>query len=396
MLNGSHSEIPLIRAAKALGFHVISTGNMPDLTGHTFADEYHCADFSIPEKILDLAKALNIDALCSCANDFGAITASFVAEKMGLPGHDSYEVSRLLHQKDNFKRFAQSHQISIPDFKWFHSLEAARRKANEIPYPAIVKPVDLTGGKGISRVNSKQEYLNAIQLAFELSRVKRIIVEEFVTGQLHSFSSFIIDQRVIFAFSDNEYAHYTPYLVSTSAAPAPHFEEAQSFLVNEVEKIARLLYLSDGIFHIQYINQNQFKRLGKEQIIPKIIDITRRCSGDFYPAPVSLSADLDWAQWIVKSEAGYDCKDFPQKKQRGFFGRHCIMSKRSGIVKAIDIHQDLQKNVVDYFTMWNKGEIIKNPLAHKLGVLTLRYQNEKEMLDKAERLHKLVDVELVG
>jgi hypothetical protein len=56
VLNGSHSDVPLIEAGKRLGFHVITTGNDPGLVGHRLADEYHPADFSDKEAILGLAR----------------------------------------------------------------------------------------------------------------------------------------------------------------------------------------------------------------------------------------------------------------------------------------------------------------------------------------------------
>ena len=56
ILNGSHSELPLIRGAKSLNLHVITTGNAPSLIGHTEADEYYAADFSDKEEILELSK----------------------------------------------------------------------------------------------------------------------------------------------------------------------------------------------------------------------------------------------------------------------------------------------------------------------------------------------------
>ena len=46
ILNGSHSDIPLIKAGKELGFYVITTGNNKNLIGNKYADEYHPEDFS--------------------------------------------------------------------------------------------------------------------------------------------------------------------------------------------------------------------------------------------------------------------------------------------------------------------------------------------------------------
>lgn len=56
ILNGSHSEITLIQAAKQLGYYVITSGNNPQLMGHKYADEYIPADYSDKEKILQPGK----------------------------------------------------------------------------------------------------------------------------------------------------------------------------------------------------------------------------------------------------------------------------------------------------------------------------------------------------
>ena len=94
-----HGDIPLIVAAQNLGFYVITTGNQPDGPnglGIEYSDEYYCEDYSNKERMLELAKKLEIDAICPCTNDFSAISTAYVAEKLDLPGHDSYETTLIL------------------------------------------------------------------------------------------------------------------------------------------------------------------------------------------------------------------------------------------------------------------------------------------------------------
>ncbi len=385
ILNGSHSDVPLIQAGKKLGFHVITTGNEPALIGHCYADEYHKADFSDKQAILDLARRLDIDAICSCANDFGAITASYVAEKMGLPGHDPYETASTLHLKHRFKEFALANNISTPYAVSFHSTEEAYEGLNKFSFPLIIKPVDLTGGKGISRANSNEEYIKAVDQAASSSRMNQILVEEFIQGTYHSFTTFVRDQKIVFSFSDNEYSFINPYLVTTSVAPATGIEKVKAQLIEESERIIDLLSLCNGVFHIQYIQAG---------CKAWIIEITRRCSGDFYPYPVNYATGLDWAEWIVKAESGFDCGDFPQVEQRGFFGRHCIMSRKNGIVKDIHISCALEGNIADKFMIMKKGDIISNHMVNKFGILFLRYDSAEEMAQKSLHINELVSVEI--
>ena len=76
ILNGSFSELTIINEAKKMGYYVVTTGNMPDLIGHKYADEYIPADYSDKEKVLQIVKENKIDHVISCANDFGVLTAA--------------------------------------------------------------------------------------------------------------------------------------------------------------------------------------------------------------------------------------------------------------------------------------------------------------------------------
>lgn len=385
ILNGSHSDIPLIEAGKELGYHVITTGNLPKLVGHAYGDEYHMANFSDKEEILSLATSLKIDAICACANDFGALTAAYVAEKLGLGGHDPYETALILHHKDKFKAFSKVNHIQTPPAESFDDLQEALKASSQFEYPLIIKPIDLTGGKGVTKVLEPEFLEEALQKAFNLSRVKKVVVEKFLVGTYHSFSTFLVNKKVASYFSDNELSYLNPFLVSTSAGPATALADVEAILVSESEKIASLLNLVDGVFHIQYILSE-----GR----PYIIEITRRCSGDFYPLPVTHATGIPWAKWIVKAECGHDCQDFPVGvKQEGFCGRHCIMGPKNGVVANVLISEEIKNNIYDSFLWWHEGDTIDNYLVDKLGVVFLKYDSMAEMMAKATRLNEWITVQ---
>ena len=60
---GSHSEYPVIEAAKNIGWYVISTGNDEGSLGHIIADKYVKGDFSDKEWVYNLAKEEKVDAI---------------------------------------------------------------------------------------------------------------------------------------------------------------------------------------------------------------------------------------------------------------------------------------------------------------------------------------------
>ncbi|MBF0610413.1 MAG: hypothetical protein G8345_01405 [Magnetococcales bacterium] len=385
ILNGSHSDIPLIEAAKSLGFYVITTGNLPHLPGHRHGDEYCYGDFSHKEEMLALASRLGIDAVCSCANDFGIITASYLAEKLGLPGHDPYETTLTLHHKDRFRALLTQHGLNTIPAQGFSHEQEALTFAKQLNYPQLVKPIDLTGGKGITKVENEREYATAVQRAFSLSQEKRIVVEEFIQGTLHSLHTFIRDGKVIFHFSDNEFSFQNPFLVSTSAAPALGFSLVKESLISLAEQMTHILSLQDGILHGQYL-----MRQGKAYLL----EYTRRCSGDFYTWPVQYATGVDTAYWMVKVAAGMGCADFPHTTQQHFCGRHCLMASRNGTIANVHVAPELAGNVYKAYWMWQKGQLVDNYLHQKMGILFLRYDSMDEMMDKTQRIHQLAQVEL--
>lgn len=385
IVGGSHSDIPLIEAGKELGYYVITTGNDSKGLGHNYSDEVQFEDFSDKKAILKLAKRLNIDAICSGANDFAVISSAYVAEKLNLKGHDSYETTLLIHHKDKFKKFALENNFLVPNSISFDSQKEAMNYINNISYPSIVKPIDLTGGKGIQKITNNIEAKKAIEEAFSISKAKRVVIDDFTEGSLHSFSTIIRDKKVVFYFGDNEFSYLNLYLVSTSTSPSINFEHIKSTLLEQTERLSNILNLSDGILHMQYL-------LNGSDI--NIIEFTRRMPGDLYYKPVEYSTGVNYSKWIVQSSCGLDISDLRTIKQKGYYSRHCIMGDKSGIIDSIMIDEDLKDNIVDEFMWWNKGDKISNFMTYKAGIVFLRYFSHEEMIKKNSKINKLIKIKV--
>ena len=271
ILNGSLSELPLIKKAKELGYYVITSGNAPELIGHRYADEYIPADYSDKEAILQLVKDNAIDRIVSPANDFGVISACYVAQTMGWPGHDTYQNALTLHHKDAFKMLIQEMGIRTPHSVVFHSKDEALDGIDDFNYPVIVKAVDLTGGKGIHRANNREEAIAAIENAYSISRSNNVVVEPYLTGVQQSIDTFVRDGKVIASVSNDCYMPMNPYLIQSETLPARGIEDIQDELHGIIEAICKRLSLVDGMFTLQYIICD-----GK----PYVIEMMRRCLGN--------------------------------------------------------------------------------------------------------------------
>jgi biotin carboxylase len=378
---GGYADIPTIIAAKALGYYVITSSSRAEDLGHNYSDECHLIDFSNKSAMLDLAESLQIDAICACCNDFSALTAAYVAEKMGIPGHDSYQTALIIHHKDLYRRFAIENNIPSPRAEGFESIETAIGSLHHFQFPIIVKPVDLTGGKGISRITCPEEAKQALELAFGLSRVKRVIVEEFIEGDRHGLSMFVRDGKIVFHFNDNEHYYRNPYLVSAASTPSDVSHELVNQLCGIAEKIVSLLSLKTGIFHMQYIiSENQ----------AFIIEICRRPPGDLYTRFVQYATGVDYPSYIVRAATGMSCEGMDQALPSGYFTRHCVMTSKNGEIKQLHFDPSIKSNIVGKCMWWKVGDKVEDFMTHKLGIVFMQFNSKEEMLEKTNRMQSLI------
>lgn len=382
---GAHSDIPMIKAAQDLGYFVITTGNRADDKGHSFSDQCILKDFSDREAMLALAKNLKVDAICSSSNDFSIISCAYVAETLSLPGFDSLLTTLRLHHKDQFRQLAQ--EIGLTRVKSLHFDLSKDIKIDiaDLKFPLIVKPVDLTGGKGISRVENTHQLQKAIKLATSASNMSRIVIEEFFEGSLHSYSTFIKNGKVSFEYADNEFSFLNPYLVCTSTSPAKVSKFALDQMRQQTEKLASALNLVDGLLHAQFLAKGDDFR---------IIEYTRRMPGDFYSLPVKMSTGFDQARALIEQCTGGSIITPALWQQEKFVSRHCAMATKTGIIEKTEIASQISKKIVDSFELRVPGNRITNPMVDKTAIYFLEYESAEEMDTINQSINQFIQVKI--
>ena len=404
LLGGSHAEIPLIKAAQELGWFVITTGYERKGLGHPYADKNVFADFSDKEAMLELARSEGVQAVCSGCNDFALLSTVYVCEKLGLPGHDSYATSLEIHHKDKYRALATRLGIPTPRAITVPTVSANTNNKNpscvqnsytdfesaiaQLTSPIIVKPVDLTGGKGIHRATNIEEARIAYKDACSRTRQDHIVVEELVQGTNHGFSAMLVKGKVAFAFADNEQYFINKYLVSGANTPSTTGNAGLAKLRDYSERIARELHLVDGILHIQYIE--------KADGTPIIIEICRRSPGDLYIKFVKYATGIDYPKFIIKAETGEDISTIQDVPTQGYWLRHCVMADNSitngSTVREVSFAPEIQGNVVEKFLWYKHGDIVADKLLYKAGIVFFKFDSLAEMQDKTARMTELVKI----
>ena len=379
ILGGSHRDIPLIMAAKKLGFFVITLGDRDYYIGHRFSDKNYKIDFTDLEKVSKVIEAEKIDVLIPGCGEKALLNTVILGKKYKIGNFDSLEAVNIIHDKWKFKEFCQKRGINVPKGVKITSCENTVFK--NISLPCIVKPLNLSGGRGVCVVKSKDELKSAVKHALEVSENNEVLIEEFIDGELLACSVFVRNGRIGYSFVGKDDVYLNKYLVS-SAYLIEIKDEVLGKLKQNVEKIIADLSLKDGPFHLQFILKDD---------IPYIIDVTRRIPGDLYPYLIEFSTGIRYSEAVVKAYIGDNIDPtLLKEKEKKFIIRHCIMSSKNGVLKDILVDKEVKGKIIYELYLIEKGTNIDNYLRQQVGIVFLEFNSEKEMIEAAKKINKLI------
>lgn len=371
LINANRFEGQFALMARNMGYYVITTGNNSNQPSHKYADEYINCDNSDFNAMMRLVEKSRIDAMCQGVTDRCALLASYISEKLGFKGHDSYHSALTIHHKDEFKKYAIKSGIKTPKAISFCNKEEAIRSIDEIGFPVIIKPTDRGGGQGVSVVNSFEELEKAVEYAFNASSNNKILMEQYIDGTLHSMSTFLINKKVVAYGTANDYSFINKYMTNTGCFPADNEQKALQTLIPQIERIANDLNEVDGLMHLQYMEDKDGDFW--------IIEMMRRSPGNRFLSALSNSTGINWLEWIIRAEAGEDCSMIPTNRpSKYFFGYHSILSQTTGKYKEIVVDERLKKYAFNLEEFYESGYEVTDNANQKLGSLQFSFPSVDE------------------
>ena len=111
------------------------------------------------------------------------ITIGRVCDALGLKGL-SKEAAQIASNKMQMKEAYEANGERTAKFR-YTKLEIAdvKEKASQLRFPLIFKAVDSSGSRGIIRVDSTDEFDNALQVVKDVTKKDYFIIEEFIEGE---------------------------------------------------------------------------------------------------------------------------------------------------------------------------------------------------------------------
>jgi biotin carboxylase len=174
---GRHQRRAILRA-KELGHRVVAVDRNAEAAGLQEADVAETVDFTDVAAVTEVARRHAVNGVLTVSADRAVPVVAAVAEALGLPGIGA-ETAHLMTHKIAMRRTLADAGVPQPRFAAARDLQSARAALATVGSPAVLKPADSGGQRGVFFVETQDELDAHLHAALAESSAGEAIVEEF-------------------------------------------------------------------------------------------------------------------------------------------------------------------------------------------------------------------------
>jgi biotin carboxylase len=171
-----------IERVRSLGARVVAVDGNPNAPGLALADAGEVVDFTDVDAVAAVGRTHGVDGVLTFAADRAVPVVARVAELLGLPGIGS-QTAHLATNKIAMRRAFAERGVPQPQFAAVRTLQEVHAAARTVGFPAVLKPADSAGQRGIFLVHSDDELAAQLALTLAASPSHEAIVERFHEGR---------------------------------------------------------------------------------------------------------------------------------------------------------------------------------------------------------------------
>jgi biotin carboxylase len=280
---------------------VITADNRPANPGHREADLAVDVSTVDVDGVLRVAQEQRVAGVLAYGSDIAAPTAARVAAKLGLPGNPVEAIDTLC-QKDRYRRHLEQHSFVAPRSCAGSDLAWLEQAAQALRLPLVVKPIDVSGSRGVTKVGRTAELGAALAAAHASSRSGRVIVEEFFTkdGYQLTGDGFLANGRLVWRCYLNQHfdPRGMPWFPVGESAPAAFPPDLLRRIDAEVQRLVDSLGMQRGALNFDVL-------VGRDRRV-LLLEVGPRCGGNAIPVLLEHATGFPLTAAVVQSALGID------------------------------------------------------------------------------------------
>lgn len=294
ILGAGEMQIPVIQKVNEMGHESIALDYDEKAGGFEYAQKKYVVSSTDAEKVLEVAKKENVDAILT-TSDYPVNVVAKVCKILNLHAM-SPEVANICTNKYLQRKLFRDNEIDAPKF-YLISEDKDIDEYKEYPY--IVKPVDSSASRGVKKVSNVNEMREAIKDAMEYSRTGQVLIEQFIGGKEFSVETLTQDYKTTIVNITEKLVigeDYGYFVEDTHIEPARISSEDRTLIEEQVSKALTCIKANNCPSHTEVKLWN-----GKAYII----EMACRLGGDYITSDlVPLSTGIDMLENLVKISLG--------------------------------------------------------------------------------------------
>jgi biotin carboxylase len=385
-------------AARRLGMDVVLATDRCHVLEDPWGDHAVPVRFDDPQAAADaIVQAGPFDGILAVA-DRQAFLAAVAAERLGLPYNSPVSVEAA-RNKFLARQCFQAAGLPVPRFVRVHIGRDPADAAARAPYPCVLKPLGLSGSRGVIRADNPAEFIAAFhRIETLLSRpeiqVMReeqnqfIQVESFIAGREYAVEGVLTAGRLktlaVFEKPDplnGPFFEETIYL-TPPRAPSPA-------LIPAVEKAIAALGLTHGPIHAE------LRYDGRE---PWVLEVAARPIGGLCARVLRFDGGAPLEDLLLRHAAGEDVSQM--QREAAASGVMMIPIDRGGVYEGVSgLSEALETPGVEDIEITAKVGHALEPLpegASYLGFIFARGSTPEDVEQSLRKAHAQLRFQIAG
>ena len=184
MLGTSSISCEMVKYAKSQGIYTIVTDpREPDKSvAKLLADEYWMINTGDIDTLEQKCREEGVTAIICGISEFCLEVCMELCKRLGFPCYCTPEAWHYSRDKVDFKNLCK--EIGAPVATDYYLTDALTdEEISKVVFPVVVKPVDMSGNRGVSYCHNKKELVAAWKYARSISKSDKMVVERMLHGE---------------------------------------------------------------------------------------------------------------------------------------------------------------------------------------------------------------------
>jgi D-alanine-D-alanine ligase-like ATP-grasp enzyme len=254
-----------VEAARQMGVELTVASEFPSAFEREQPAGLITLDFAHPEHAAEQAELVALEhpfAGVVGVDDDTAVTAAAIAARLRLRGN-SVPAALAARDKHRQRELLAGARVPVPRFSLYSSGADPETLAREITYPCVLKPLRLSGSRGVIRADNPPDFVAAFRrLRAILARpdvaacgeaARQLLVEEFISGPEVALEGLLVGGRLqVLALFDKPDPLDGPFFEETIyLTPSRLPDAAQQAIAATAQAAATALGLVEGPVHAE-------------------------------------------------------------------------------------------------------------------------------------------------